>query len=137
MYKKPEIKSFETLFEGVYAYSGDEEILEEFVGGGTEHIPSAEGPAGKPYDLHLTNAWEGNKQYDIIFYNNGSEPTSSFTVTLAVHGDVTSIGGNVSGVINGDVAEISFENYGNEVAPGGDTGAIYMAITGTGDFSLE
>jgi hypothetical protein len=59
------------------------------------------------------------------------------SVTLTVSGKVTSIGGNVSGEINGSTATVTFNNYGNGFEANSTVGPIYMAVTGDGNFSLS
>lgn len=126
-YQKPLVMMNDDLAEGVYAASGT--VEDGTQGAGT-------GPAAS-YTLQQTNAWDGNKQYDITFTNKKNEQVPSVTVTLKVKGSVTSIGGNVSGSVNGSTATITFNNYGNGIEANATVGPIYMAVTGTGDFSLE
>lgn len=138
MYRKPELIQFDDLAEGIYAFSGDvyEEQLEEFVA--EETAPSAEPTAGgASYSLVLTNAWDGNKQYDIIFTNESSEQVDAVSVTVSCVGTVTSIGGNVSAALNGDTAEITFNNYGNGIPANSSTEPVYVLVTGDGDFRIE
>lgn len=130
-YQKPMALMNDDLAEGVYTASG----LGEFVEPGSSS--SSETSSQKPYTLTLTNAWDGNKQYDITFTNSSSEKVDSVSVTLKVIGTVTSIGGNVSGTINGNTAVVTFNNYGNGIEGDATVGPIYMAITGTGEFGLE
>ena len=121
MYNKPLILTNDDMAEGVYAASGN---------------PAS---SGSSYSLSLRNAddWNGVKDYDITFINNTSNAMSSITVTVKVNGTVTSIGGNVTGVINGTTADVTFNNYGNGIEANGTYGNIWMKVTGTGDFSLE
>ena len=129
MYKKPVVMRFDSLHEGVYAYSG-EEYEAPFVAEEPVEIRAS-------YKLVQTNAWDGNKQYDFIFTNESSENVESVTVTVRCNGTVTSIGGNVSGTIHGDTAEVMFNNYGNGIEANTTVGPVYVAVTGEGDFSLE
>ena len=117
-YQKPLVLSNEDLAEGIYAASG---------------TPAA----SATYTLTQTNAWDGNKQYNITFTNNSNQQLDSITVTVNVSGNVTGISGNVSGVINGNTADITFNNYGNGIEAGATIGPVYMAVTGTGEFSLS
>lgn len=121
IYEKPIVLLQNDLAEGVYAASG----------------APVTSDSGATYTLAQTNAWDGNKQYNITFTNHSSEKVDSVTVMLNVHGNVTSIGGNVSGAVNGNTAVVTFSNYGNGIEGGATVGPIYMAVTGTGDFSLD
>ena len=113
MYKKPVILTNNDLAEGVYAASGS-------VSSGSS-----------TYTLKQTNAWDGNKQYDITFTNNADHKLSCVTVEMKVRGTVTSIGGNVSGIVNGSTASITFNNYCNGIEANTTVGPIYMAVTGS------
>lgn len=127
-YEKPVILGNDMLAEGVYTASGDTADNTEQTGGSTSQAGS--------YTLTQTNAWEGNKQYNITLTNKSDKPVDSVSVTVAVKGNVTSIGGNVSGTVNGSTAAISSNNYGNGFKAN-ESVKFYMAVTGTGDFSLE
>ena len=118
-YEKPIVLTTDDLAEGVYAASGASES------------------GGATYTLKQTNAWDGNKQYDITFTNNSNEKVGSVTVTLKANGNVSSIGGNVSGTVSGSTASVTFNNYGNGIEANATVGPIYMLVTGNGDFSLE
>lgn len=89
------------------------------------------------YTIKQTNAWDGNRQYDMTFTNNTNEKVDAVTVKVKVKGEVTSIGGNVTGTVSGNTATITFNNYGNGIEANTTTGAIYVAVTGNGDFGLE
>ena len=119
IYTKPVLLRNEDMAEGVYAASGDP----------VSQLSS--------YDLQLKSSWEGNKNYDISFTNNSSEKVDSITVTLKLIGNVTGIDGNVTAVINGNTATVSFDNYKNGIEANSTTAPIYMHVTGTGDFSVE
>ena len=122
-YRKPLLFRVGDLAEGVYAASGD--VAAQEVGGSASYV------------LKQTNAWDGNKQYDITFTNHLDHKVDSVTVEAKAKGHVSSIGGNVSGVVEGDKARITFNNYGIGIEAGDTVGPIYMAVTGEGDFSLE
>ncbi len=129
MYKKPIILHAE-LFEGVYAESGYEEVVND--------IPAAADEVeSDSYTLTQTNAWDGNKQYDISLYNNSDQRVGAIVAVVKVIGTVTSIGGNVTGIVQGDSARIIFNNYGNMIEPHTQYGPVYMAVTGEGEFGLE
>lgn len=123
-YQKPFVMMNDDLAEGVYAASGE-------ASGASSETPVAS------YSLSLTNSWDGNKQYSITITNNTDETLSTISVNLKVNGNVTGISGNVSGTINGSTATVTFNNYGNGIAPNATYSGLYMAVTGTGDFSLE
>lgn len=127
-YEKPVILENDMLAEGVYTASGD-------VADNTDQSGSSSSQSGN-YTLKQTNAWDGNKQYDITLTNNSDKFVDSVSVTVAVKGNVTSIGGNVSGTINGSTATITSNNYGNGFKAN-ESVTFYMAITGSGDFSLS
>ena len=124
IYQKPEVIGNQETAEGVFMASGTQ-------AGAPEERPAVD------YGLSQTNAWDGNKQYDITFTNNSDEKVDAVSVTVKVNGNVTSIGGNVSGQINGATATITFNNYGNGIDAKTTVGPIYVAVTGTGDFSIE
>ena len=119
IYTKPLLLRNEDMAEGVYAASGN--------------------PVSQLYSyaLHLEGGWEGNKNYTISFTNNSSEKVDSITVTLKLIGNVTGIDGNVTAVINGNTATVSFDNFTNGIEANSTTTPTYMHVTGTGDFSVE
>ena len=121
-YRKPLLFRVGDLAEGVYAASGDDGISPQ---------PNAK------YTLVQTNAWDGNKQYNITFTNLTDEKVDAVRVDLKANGVVSTVSGNVTGVVEGNVVHITFNNYGNGIDAGATVGPIYMAVTGTGDFSLE
>lgn len=127
-YSRPMTVVVDDVAEGVYLASG----TAQSTGSGEDSAKEA-----ASYTLKQTNAWDGNKQYDINFTNNLDKKVDSVTVELKVKGKVTSIGGNVTGTINGSTAKVTFNNYGNGIEAKASTGNIYMAVTGEGDFSLE
>lgn len=112
-YERPIVITTDGLSEGVFAASGE-----------------------RNYSLKQTNAWDGNKQYDITLTNTSDKKVDSVSVTVKVKGKVNSIGGNVTGVVNGNTATVSCNNYGNGFEAG-KSATFYMAVTGEGDFSLE
>ena len=119
-YERPLVIAADDLAEGVFMSSG--------------------GTAGKSeasYTLKQTNAWDGNKQYDMMFTNNLDKKVDSVTVTVSCHGKVNSIGGNVSGVIQGDTAQVTFNNYNNGIEAKATLGPIYVLVTGEGDFGIQ
>ena len=138
MYQRPLIIRLPDLAEGIYAFSGDvyEEQLEQFVSENSD-TPSQNSGAGASYRLAQTNAWDGNRQYDFFFTNNSDQKVDSLTVTVSCNGTVTSIGGNVSGNVNGDTADITFNNFGNGIEGGATVGPIYVLVTGQGDFGIQ
>ena len=79
-----------------------------------------------------TNSWDGNAQYDLTFTYNGSVTVSSITFDVPLTGTVTKIDGNVSAVIEGNVAHITFTNYGNPIEPGTTFENIYTHVEGSG-----
>jgi prepilin-type N-terminal cleavage/methylation domain-containing protein len=85
----------------------------------------------------MTNAWSGNKQYEMDFSNGTDKKLDSITVTLHYTGNLTSIGGNVSGHIkDANTVEITFYNYGNGIGANTTYSKIYVTATGVGDFEL-
>ena len=90
------------------------------------------------YTLVLKGGWYGTKNYDITFRNLSDSKVSSITVELTAHGDVTSIGGNVSGERQQDGTWlVTFNNYGNPIDAHATLGPVYMVVNGTGDFYVE
>ena len=116
------------LAEDVYAASGD-------AADNTSQAGNSSSQANG-YSLEQTNAWEGNKQYNITLTNDSDKHVDSVSVTVKVKGTVTSIVGNVSGTVSGSKATITCNNYGNGFAAHA-SGTFYMAVTGSGEFSLE
>lgn len=138
MYQKPFVLKLEDLAEGIYAMSGDvyEEQLDEFVSENAS-APSQNSESSAGYELTPSETWDGNRKYDMKFTNNSSEKVDSITVTVSCYGTVTSIGGNVSGVVNGDTAEITFNNYGNGINANETVGPTYVLVTGVGEFGIQ
>ena len=140
MYQKPVIIKLKDLAEGIYAFSGDvyEEQLQEFVADEpTSDVQSSGGSIS--YSVELAGAWDGNKNYDLTITNNTEETITSATITVHLIGTVNSIDGNVSASINGDTAEITFNNGGNwfQLGPNSSVGPIYVHVTGSGEFRIE
>lgn len=130
-YEKPVVLANDETAEGVYAASGAASA--DNAGNGA--ADNASNQAGS-YSLKQTNAWDGNKQYDITLKNDSDEHVDSVSVVLSVKGDVKTIGGNVSGTVSGTKAAVTSNNYGNGFDAHTSV-TFYMAVTGTGDFSLE
>ena len=127
MYIKPIVIKNTELFEGVYVYSGDPVV------DGNIDAPSVTYSLGETH----RDDWNHVKDYRITFTNNSDQTLSSITASVKVNGTITSIGGNVSGIVYGDHADITFYNYGNAIAPHSEVVCDYVHVTGTGDFSLE
>lgn len=125
-YEKPIVLDSDAVAEGVFMASGENGPSQE----DTTPQESAD------YSLNQTNAWEGNKQYDITLTNKSSQPVDSITVTLKATGTVTSVSGNVTGTVNGDTVTITCNNYGNGFAAGASS-TFYMQVSGTGDFAIK
>lgn len=118
-YEKPVVLANNELFEGVFAASGS-------------YQPSYNQPV-----YNQTNAWDGNKQYNVSFTNPTGEKVDSVSVTIPVNGTVTGIGGNVTGVDNGDGTwTLTFNNYGNGIDANTTVPDIYVHVTGTGEFGF-
>ncbi len=133
VYLKPTVIQSADLSEGIYAASGAANA-----GGNTTTSASSGSGASYTYSLKQTNSWDGNKQYNITFKNNTDETINSITVTVKCHGNITSIGGNVTGFSNGDgTATITFGNYNNPISANSECKDIYTHVQGTGDFGLE
>ena len=84
-----------------------------------------------------TNSWDGNAQYDLTFTYNGTTTVSSITFDIPLTGNVTKIDGNVTAVIEGKVAHITFTNYGNPIEPGTTFENIYTHMEGSGKFGFK
>ena len=124
-YEKPVVVVADDVAEGVFMASGSATATPDK----TEKSAT--------YTIVKTNAWDGNKQYNISFTNNTNEKLSEISVTVTCVGNVTSIGGNVSGEIYGNTAKVTFRNYGNGIGPHQSYNDIYMSVTGTGDFDVH
>lgn len=127
-YKKPMAVIVDDVAEGIYLASGSAQNSASGSDGGN---------SGITYTLEQTNAWDGNKQYNITFINNTDKKVDSATVILKVKGKVNSISGNVTATLDGSRAVVSFNNWGNGIDANASTGSVYMAVTGEGDFGLE
>lgn len=105
-----------------------------------EGVYAASGAAVKKditYSLDRCDAWDGNKNYYFSITNNSSKKVDSVTLTFKVNGTVNSIGGNVSGSVNGSTATVTYDNYGHGFEANSTVGNIYMHVTGVDPFSLE
>ena len=86
----------------------------------------------------VTNSWSGNIQYNLTFTYNGTETVSSITFDVPLTGNVTKIDGNVEAVVEGNVAHITFRNYGNPITPGTTFENIYTHVEGSGsNFGID
>ena len=133
-YEKPVAIVTNEISEGIYAASGA--AVDSVTDSTTNQETSSSGNSSASYSLKQTNAWDGNKQYDITLTNQSDKKVDSITVTVDVVGNVTSIGGNVTGTVKGNKATITSNNYGNGFAAN-TSATFYMAVTGTGEFSLK
>jgi Tfp pilus assembly protein PilE len=90
------------------------------------------------YYLQQTAAWDGHKSYALSLKNITGSQKESLSVKLTASGNITTIGGNVSGTINGDgTITVTFNNWGNPIQVDAEFQKIYMVIQGTGDFSVQ
>ena len=92
------------------------------------------------YYLELVGEWEGHKSYDIAFENKTGKTQSSLTVTLHItNGSATSIGGEVSGVIDSEnkTITVTYNNGGRPIDPVWKSRRLYMVIGGTNDLEIE
>ena len=139
-YEKPLILKSDDLSEGVFTASGyiSDAVPTEATAGTGEVETPVTGTAASSYTLTETNSWDGNKQYAMTFTNNSDQDLPEISVIVSCIGTVTSIGGNVTGTLNGDnTATITFNNYGNGIARNGTYPDIYVAITGEGKFGIQ
>jgi len=120
-YEKPSVMELDSVSEGVYMASG----------AGSESDSSS-----FSYSLNTTAAWDGHRNYDITLKNNTGSKVDSITVKVKKNGNVTSVGGGVTGAIEGDYVTITSNNWGNGFEAG-TSASFYVAVTGTGEFSLE
>jgi hypothetical protein len=123
-YTKPMILTNEELAEGIYAASGD----------------AVAGTAGVTYDLGALNAWDGTKVYNNISITNTSEQkVDSLTITLTIHGTVTSVisNGSLDVTVSGNKIIASTNNWGRGFEANQTVGNFYLYIQGTGDFSIS
>lgn len=103
-----------------------------------EGVYAASGASGNgAYALREIEAWSQTKKYDLDITNTSSEKVDSVTVTLKVHGEATSAGGNVTAVISGDTIIVKYDNYGKGLQPNETVQNIYFWVIGNGDFYLE
>ena len=133
MYQKPLILKCADLMEGVYAYSGDltEEELQEFI---TDE-PIVE-DTSVSYSIDSANYYPGGCNYTFTVVNYSAEKADSVVFTVRISGTIQSLGGNGSAVINGDTADIYFDNYGNGLEP--ETSySFWMQAVGDGEFRIE
>ena len=90
------------------------------------------------YVMTNYDSYNGVKQYNLFFTNNTASHVDSMTVKIPYFGNVTSVGGNVSGVVSSDgYVYITFNNYNNGFNAGATTDGIYTTVNGTGSFGLN
>ena len=117
-YERPWVVSSSDYAEGVFAASGDESI------------------SGISYTVKQTNAWDGNRQYDITVTNNTSRDVAEVVIAVPVYGDVSYVGGNWnSAVLEDSSVTLTFDNWKNGIRAGGSV-TVYTHVVGSGDFSI-